>query len=66
MTRRQAHLADTILEVIDNSDGISVLKIEEVMMQAVSFRDFVTALNILYDRELIQIDTDHVAHRVRR
>lgn len=66
MSVRERELAHCILEVIDFSDnGIELLKIEEVLMSAVSFRAFVMTLNALRNHGLITIDANHVARRVR-
>jgi hypothetical protein len=64
--RRTARLAHDMLEIIDNSDnGAPLVKIEEIMMEAVSFALFVRVVNILIAQGLIQVDAQHVAHRVR-
>ena len=66
MTQRERELAHNVLEVIDLSDaGVSLLKIEEVLMSAVSFRQMVMTINALANAGLIRIDANHVAHRVR-
>ena len=66
MTIRSEELAHCILEVIDYSDdGIPLLKIEEVLTQAVSFRALIMTVNALKNHGLIYVDANHVAHRVR-
>jgi predicted transcriptional regulator len=66
MTQRQAAIVHDLLEIIDNSDeGIPLVKIEEVLMEAVSFAVFVKAINLLQHNGLIVIDNNHVAHRVK-
>jgi len=66
MTIRSDELAHCILEVIDFSDeGIPLLKIEEVLTSAVSFRTLVMTVNALRQHGLITVDADHIARRVR-
>lgn len=66
MTLREYELAHNVLEVIDfSNDGVSLLKIEEVLMCAVSFRQLVMTINALSNAGLIRIDADHIARRVR-
>jgi hypothetical protein len=66
MTKREATVTHDLLEIIDNSDdGIPLVKIEEVLMQAVSFAMFVKAINVLQHNGLIRIDGNHVAYRVK-
>lgn len=66
MNIREREIAHAILEVIDFSDnGISMLKIEEVLGCGISFRQMVLAVNDLYDKKLISLDANHVARRVK-
>jgi hypothetical protein len=55
-----------MLEIIDNSaNGAPLVKIEEIMMEAVSFALFIRVINTLIANGLVQVDAHHVAHRVR-
>jgi predicted transcriptional regulator len=66
MTQRQAAIVHDLLEIIDNSDeGIPLVKMEEVLKQAVSFAVFIKAINILMHNGLIIVDNNYVAHRVK-
>jgi len=67
MTDQQfAAICHNVLEVVDNSDnGIALVRVEEVLMKAVSFAAFVRAINILRRNGLITVDGNSIAYRVR-
>jgi hypothetical protein len=67
MTQEQRFscVVNDMLEIIDFSDGAPVTKIEEIMMQAISFAVFIKALNILISNGLVYVDQQHIAWRVR-
>jgi hypothetical protein len=64
MTNQEAKLAYEMLEIIDASDGVPLMKMEEVLTHIVSFRSFCLIINYLWRKGLIKVDSNHVAWRV--
>ena len=66
MEKNIRQVAGTLLDAIDEcSDGVALDEVWKIYMQHINFATYWHAVNRLRYMELITIDNNHVAHRVK-